>query len=236
MHPTGEHVEAVAETHHHEAVTVGHEEHAHAHDPIIAEGSAIMGRAGESVFHVFHPIHMFFSAVATTAMFWRYERRLFKAILIGIIGSIGVCGISDVFIPYGGALLLGVKGIAFHWCLIQHPMLVIPFTAVGVTIGLLAAETVHACTYYSHSAHVFVSSAASLFYLVSFGMTMWAEQLGAVFVLLIIAVTLPCCFSDIVFPLLFIRGEGHPVPCCDLPRRHSHEEVDEAVHEDHHHH
>ncbi|MHC4236360.1 MAG: hypothetical protein ACYSUQ_14680, partial [Planctomycetota bacterium] len=33
------------------------------------------------LFHLFHPVHMFFSAAATTAMFWRYERRLIKAMV-----------------------------------------------------------------------------------------------------------------------------------------------------------
>ncbi len=52
--------------------------------------------------------------------------------------------------------------------------------------------------------------------------------MGSVFVLLIIAVTLPCCFSDIIFPLLFAKRNGQPAPCCELPERHSHEEVEEA--------
>jgi hypothetical protein len=217
----------------HDAVTTGaaepghgHEGHAHAMDPIAAEGGAIMSRASYSVFHIFHPIHLLFSAIATTAMFWRYERRLFKAIIVGIIGSLGVCGLSDVFIPYLGAVILGVHGVQFHWCLTAHPMLVVPFTVVGVMIGLFAAETVERCTYYSHSAHVFVSSAASLFYLISFGMTDWASRLGPVFVLLLVAVTLPCCFSDIAFPLLMIRRESRIKPACPIDHHHEHiEEV-----------
>lgn len=205
----------------------GHEGHAHAMDPMAEAGARIMSRASYSVFHIFHPIHLLFSAIATTAMFWRYERRLFKAVVVGVIGSLGVCGLSDIFIPYLGAVILGIHGVEFHWCLTQHPMLVLPFTVVGVVIGLFAAETVERCTYYSHSAHVFVSSAASLFYLISFGMMDWTSRLGSVFVLLLIAVTLPCCFSDIAFPLLMIRKEARIKPAC--PIDHHHEHIEEAA-------
>ncbi len=183
------------------------EAHEREHGPgasehVPAAGSAVMQHASHVTFHVFHPVHMLFSAIATTAMFWRYERRFLKAIIVGLLGAAGVCSISDVFIPYLSGLLLGAHEMTFHWCLIQHPGLVVPFMLVGVFVGVIAAETVRQSTYFSHSAHVFVSSAASIFYLVSFGLTDWAERLGTVFLLMVVAVTLPCCFSDIVFPLL----------------------------------
>lgn len=198
--------------------------HDHHEVTLTAAGAAVMSRAAWSVFHIFHPMHLLFSAVATTAMFWRYERRLVKAILVGLIGPLTVCGISDVFIPYFGGLLLGVKGIEFHWCLLSHPMLVIPPAMIGVVVGLLAAETVKACTYYSHSAHVFVSSMAVLFYLISFGMTDWATRLGPVFVLLLIAVTIPCCLNDIGLPLVVIRKESALHPACPIDHHHEHAE------------
>ena len=49
----------------------------------------------------------------------------------------GICGLSDVVFPYLSGLLLGVD-MEFHWCIIQHPMIVVPFMAVGVLTGLLA--------------------------------------------------------------------------------------------------
>jgi len=182
--------------------------HEHRHGP--PPGGEVMQYASVVTFHVFHPVHMLFSAIATTAMFWRYERKFVKAILIGLLGAGGVCSVSDIFIPYLSGLLLGARHMTFHWCLVQHPGLVVPFMLVGVFIGVVAAETVRRSTYFSHSAHVFVSSAASIFYLVSFGLTDWAERLGSVFVLMVIAVTLPCCFSDIVFPLLVTSGGERP--------------------------
>ena len=186
-------------------------EHEHGHGDshaAVLRGSVLMEHASHVTFHVFHPIHMLFSAIATTAMFWRYERKLLKAVVTGLVGALGVCSVSDVMMPYLSGLLLGAPHMTFHWCLIQHPMLVVPFALVGVGVGLLCAETVRHSTYFSHAAHVFVSSAASIFYLVSFGVTDWADQLGSVFVLMVVAVTIPCCFSDVVFPLLIASTDA----------------------------
>lgn len=228
-----QHADGVMHENDSEPEEAGHEGHAHDNGAIVAAGTDIMSQASGSLFHIFHPIHMLFSTIATTAMFWRYERRFIKAVLVGMFGSLGVCGISDVFIPYLGAVLLGVQNVEFHWCLIQHPMLVMPFAVVGVAVGLFAAETIESCTYYSHSAHVFVSSAASLFYLISFGMMDWTSHLGSVFVLLLIAVTLPCCFSDIAFPLLMTKKDAHIKPACPIDHHHEHIEEAEGVARNH---
>ena len=204
----------------HDAAEAGAHGHAHSgtHEQLV-RGAVLMQQASHVTFHVFHPIHMFFSAIATTAMFWRYERRLLKAVLVGLIGSLGVCSVSDIFMPFLSGWLLGAKEMTFHWCLVQHPMLVLPFALVGTGVGLLAAETVRRSTYFSHSAHVFVSSAASILYLVSFGLTDWAEKLGSVFILMLLAVTIPCCFSDIIFPLLVTCRDAS---LCASPELHDH--------------
>ena len=52
----------------------------------------LSGGPATPLFHLFHPSHTFFSAAATTAMFWRYDRKLWLAVLIGLVGAIGVCG------------------------------------------------------------------------------------------------------------------------------------------------
>jgi len=160
------------------------------------------------VFHVFHPVHLLFSAIATTAMFWRYDRKLWKALLTGFVGSAGVCGVSDIGLPYLGGWLLGTR-MKFHWCLVQHPQLVVPFLVVGIIAGIIAGESIERSTVYSHSSHVFVSSVASIFYMISFGLTHWVDQVGYVFIIIVLAVLLPCCFSDIVFPLLIARRDEY---------------------------
>jgi len=173
--------------------------------------------AFEDLFHIFHPTHMLFSATATTAMFWRYERRIVKAAVVGFLGAILVCGASDILIPYASGFLLGAT-MEPHICIIEHPGLVLPFAVVGVLAGFLAAEHIVRATFFSHAAHVLVSSSASLLYLVSFGLGHWIHDAGWVFIFIVLAVMLPCCFSDIVFPLLAVTKEGEPRP----PSHHHH--------------
>lgn len=167
------------------------------------------------LFHVFHPFHVLFSAAATSAMFWRFERKLLKAILIGLSGSLLLGVLSDILFPYVGGTLAGVD-MTLHIDLIEHPQYVIPFAFVGVILGLLTCETFigRKSTIFSHSGHIFISTMASIFYLVAFGYTNWIDELFIVFVIVIIAVFIPCCISDIIFPLLFTDKkaiEEHPV-------------------------
>jgi hypothetical protein len=194
----------------HTEQTTGHEEHGseagdhsgHTHDAI-PENPHIITASG-IIFHLFHPIHLLLSALATTAMFWRHEKKLFKSVIIGAVGSLGVCGLSDIFMPYLSGLLLGVKHMHFHWCLIEHPQMVVPFVVLGIICGIIAADRIGQSTKFSHSSHIFVSVVASLFYLISYGIENWVAEnvFPFVFVIVILAVTIPCCFSDIVFPVL----------------------------------
>ena len=171
--------------------------------------------AFRELFHIFHPVHMLFSATATTAMFWQYERRWLKATVVGFLGAILVCGASDILIPYASGLILGAK-MQPHICIIEHPGLVLPFALVGVAAGFLSSGHIVRATVFSHSAHVLVSSAASLLYLVSFGLEHWIDRAGWVLIFMVLAVVIPCCFSDIVFPLLAVTRKdetppaGHP--------------------------
>ncbi len=172
-----------------------------------------------SLFHLFHPMHMLFSAAATTAMFWRYERRVWKAVIVGLVGAIGVCGLSDIVMPQAAITMMG-KHVPWHICLILHPRMVVSFAAVGILVGLTASISVEQSTFFSHSLHVFSSTMASIFYLIGpFGRLEWIESVGTFFLFIIIAVMVPCCLSDIVFPLLLARGardkyRKEHVGCC----------------------
>lgn len=157
-------------------------------------------------FHLFHPAHMLFSAAATTAMFCRYEFRTAKAIVIGLVGAIGVCGVSDIAMPHLSLLILGIKA-PWHICVYEHPTLALPFAGVGVMVGIAAAGSVIRSTIISHSLHVFASTMASIFYMVGpLGMIAWISDIGKVFVFVVLAVMIPCCLSDIVFPLLMSKS------------------------------
>jgi dolichyl-phosphate-mannose--protein O-mannosyl transferase len=72
--------------------------------------------------------------------------------------------------------------------------------AIGIAIGYRKQFTK-----FPHSGHVLLSTWASLFYFTAFGTATWLPLLPLIFVFLFIAVWIPCCMSDIVFPLLFVR-------------------------------
>jgi len=152
-------------------------------------------------FYTLHPIHVLLSALATTAMYARYKRcKLWLAILIGWTGSIGIATISDAIIPFLGGNLLGVQ-MEFH----------IPFIEKW-WINFLALAGVAICyrkpvTKMPHLGHVLLSTWASLFYLIAFGIANWIPLLPFIFLFLFLAVWIPCCTSDIVYPLLFVGKE-----------------------------
>lgn len=202
-----------------EAVTAhDHGDHGHDHaGGTEADGSTLGFLV---LFHLFHPAHMLFSGAATAAMFYRYERRVAKALIVGFSGAVLVCGISDIAMPSAALVFLG-KNVHTHICVLEHPMLVLPFAATGVALGVLAASggVVHS-TIFSHSLHVAVSTMASIFFMIgAFGRLEWINDLGVVFLCICLAVMIPCCLSDIVYPLIFTRpareeffrsGHDHP--------------------------
>ena len=169
----------------------------------------------EAAFHTLHPLHVVLSALATTAMYRKYgSRKIWAAILIGYVGSIGIATLSDAIIPYLGGSLLGVE-IEFHLPFIETEKM--PFIGIetwklvnsaalaGIIIGYLRPTTK-----FPHLGHVFLSTWASLFYFTAFGIAPWIPLVPFIFLFLFLAVWLPCCISDIVFPLLFVRKKLPP--------------------------
>jgi hypothetical protein len=166
------------------------------------------------LFHVFHPFHILFSAAATTAMFWRFDRKLLKAISIGLLGALAICAASDIYLPFIGGSIVGAT-ISLHVCIVEHILLVVPFALIGVVIGLISCETFigRRSTIFSHTAHVFISTMATILYLVAFGFTNWMSELFTVFIIIVAAVFIPCCISDIVFPLSIVTEKVPKIEC-----------------------
>jgi hypothetical protein len=156
------------------------------------------------VFYTLHPLHVLLSALVTTAMYMRYKKgKIWVAILIGWTGSIGVATISDAMIPYLGGTLLHAQ-MDFHVPFIEEWW--INFLALGgIAIGYWKQTTK-----IPHFGHVLLSTWASLFYLMAFGTAEWIPLLPFIFLFLFLAVWLPCCTSDIIYPLLFVRKEPKP--------------------------
>jgi len=166
----------------------------------------------QTVFYTLHPIHIILSAMVTTAMYQRYSRgKIWAAILIGYTGSISIATLSDAVIPYLGGALLNIE-IEFHIPFIEtekFPLigmakwqLVNSAALAGIALGYWKQVT-----RFPHYGHVLLSTWASLFYFTAFGIAQWIPLLGFVFLFLVLAVWIPCCLSDIVFPLLFTRKD-----------------------------
>lgn len=166
---------------------------------VIITLSKLPARVSELLFYIFHPLHVLLSALVTTAMYRRYKGALFKCILIGYVGSVGIGTLSDTIFPYLGGVLLGAE-MEFHLGFIEKWWLVNPLAAAGILIGLLKPVTK-----FPHAGHVLISTWASLFTLTAFGIADWIRLLPFVFIILLLSVWLPCCTSDIIFPLLFVK-------------------------------
>jgi hypothetical protein len=164
-----------------------------------------------ALFHMFHPLHICLSAIATTSLFWRHSRRLARTLVVGALGTIVPCGLSDYFFPYWGGLLLG-QSVELHVCVVDHPLLFFPYLTLGLLGGFLAEERMTGSSVFSHAAHIFVSSVASLLYLISVGLTGWMTDVHLifpVFLIIVVAVWIPCCISDIVIPAASVPSSAH---------------------------
>ena len=161
-------------------------------------------------FHVLHPLHVCLSAITTTAVLWHFDRTWAKTFLFGV-GSVVPCALSDYIVPFFGGRILG-QPMELHICLIDHPTLILPFLLLGILGGFLFERRLAESSVFSHGAHVFISSLAALFYLVSFGCTQWLSDIHLVFPVLMVvvmAVWVPCCLSDIVIPVSALRIHSH---------------------------
>lgn len=151
-------------------------------------------------FHLLHPTHMLLSSIVTAAMFRLHRGSVGSSIAVGFLGATVICMISDVLFPYMGGAVLGAR-MSLHLDLLEHPWIVVIPGLVGAAIGALTGRW----TRCPHAAHVLISTLASLFYLMAFGLVGGVLIFPLVFVVLFLAVWIPCCMSDIVFPLLFVK-------------------------------
>ncbi len=146
-----------------------------------------------------HLAHVFVSAVATTAVASRQRGGIALAAGLGVAGSIAFCTLSDILLPYAGAYLFRAP-VALEVELLESPIRVILVAVVGAVGGFAHMRRL---SVYSHSAHVLVSSVASVMYIHTHAAGTWtgwghALPMAAV---LFVAVFLPCCMSDLVMPV-----------------------------------
>ncbi len=158
-----------------------------------------------ALFWTMHPLHVLVSALVTTAMYRIHsDEGIFKTILVGYIGSIGIATLSDSLIPYIGEWLLELPHRGVHLGFIEKWWLVNPLALTGIALGYIISHTK-----IPHAGHVLLSTWASLFHvLMALGTSVDVFTTILIAAFLFLAVWIPCCTSDIVFPLLWIKKTG----------------------------
>jgi hypothetical protein len=156
------------------------------------------------IFYILHPLHVLLSALVTTSLYRLHLKdsgRVLIPIIIGYVGSIGTATLSDSIIPYVGEIVLSLPNRGVHVGFIEEWWLVNPMAFLGIFIAYC-----YPTTKVPHSGHVLLSTWASLFHIImSLGGTLFWYSYIAIFFFLFVSVWIPCCFSDIVFPLFFVR-------------------------------
>ncbi|HNQ19036.1 MAG TPA: hypothetical protein PK914_07620 [Smithellaceae bacterium] len=157
------------------------------------------------LFWITHPLHIFLSALVTTAMYRLHGGGSFaRTLIIGYFGAVGIATLSDCLIPYVGEWLLDLPHRGLHLGFIEKWWLVNPLALAGIAVGYFLPRTK-----ITHAGHVLLSTWASLFHMVmalgtQIDVATWI--LSALF--LFLAVWVPCCTSDIIFPLLWVKQTG----------------------------
>jgi hypothetical protein len=168
-----------------------------------------------NIFYLLHPLHVFLSALVTAAMYklhtcpgigincFRGKCNFLVLIIVGYVGSVGIATISDSLIPYLAEYLLGMPKRAIHLGFLEKWWLVNPLAMLGIAVAYAKPKTK-----FPHAGHVLLSTWASLFHMImAKAGVLSGFSYVAIFVFLFLAVWIPCCVSDIVFPLLFVGGK-----------------------------
>jgi hypothetical protein len=166
--------------------------------------------ASFNIFYTLHPIHVLLSALVTASMYEihkcgksRTKCNIWCLLFIGYVGSIGIATISDSIIPYIAEILLDMPNRGIHLGFIEKWWLVNPLAIIGIAIAYFKPSTK-----FPHAGHVLLSTSASLFHIImAVGESLSWSTYIIVFLFLFIAVWIPCCLSDIVFPLLFVKED-----------------------------
>lgn len=159
----------------------------------------------ENIFFILHPTHIFLSAVTTTTIYLKYSKKnVWLAIIIGYTGAIIIATISDSIIPYIGEIILNLPNPEAHIGIIEEPILTNVPAFIGIGLGYFKGYSK-----FPHGGHVLISTWASLFHVImALGATITIGQTFGIFFFLFLAVWLPCCTSDIIYPLFFTKDKN----------------------------
>ncbi|MEE8381377.1 MAG: hypothetical protein V3R78_05845 [Thermodesulfobacteriota bacterium] len=171
---------------------------------ILFLSSNLSSKTSYTIFYTLHPLHVLVSALVTASMYELHVGGNFKLwvlIIIGYVGSIGIATLSDSLIPYIGESLLNLPNRSMHLGFIEEWWLINPLALIGILIAYFKPATK-----LPHYGHVLLSTWASLFHIImALGSSLSPLTYIVIIFFLFISVWIPCCISDIVFPLLFIK-------------------------------
>ena len=202
-----------------------------------------IGRPGAAtLFSIFHPSHVLLSAMVTASMFGihRKGKKFVYVLIIGYLGSVGIATTSDSIVPFIGEHFLGLHVPAhshsethnkennldgesehrpkLHLGFIEEWYIVNPAAILGILIAYYLPHTK-----FPHAGHVLISTwASSAHILMNTSGDMTIGVVAGIFVIIFIAVWLPCCVSDIIFPLLFVDSDLRLKGQCIRHELHSH--------------
>jgi len=168
------------------------------------------------------------------------KTRFWIVLLVGYLGSIGIATLSDSIIPYLGEKLFMVEipshadlhahsspqnesvpentphsfthhhdhhKIELHLGFLEDWYLVNPAALLGILIAWFLPRTK-----FPHAGHILISTWASSAHILMNAQSPITPLLAAsMFLVLFFSVWLPCCFSDIVFPILIADPNSQ---CC----------------------
>lgn len=169
----------------------------------------------EEAFELLHPLHVIFSGMVSAGIFYKYKNNIPQALIVGTVSSILIGSLSDILLPFLGATALFLNP-EFHLPIIEKPIIILSAALFGSFIGIKAK-----ITKLPHTFHVLLSVFASLFYLTAFTPNLSLIYLTISSIIIVIAVIIPCCISDIIFPFIFLKKDIQSCSC-NLKHTHSH--------------
>ncbi|MBN2019502.1 MAG: hypothetical protein JW749_04685 [Sedimentisphaerales bacterium] len=196
------------------------------------------------LFYIFHPAHVVLSAMVTASLFRLHEKtKSFLVIaIVGYIGSIGVATLSDSILPFFGEEILGAviptesavhshspeagaekteegeHEKELHIGFIEEWYIVNPAALLGIIIAYFLPKSK-----FPHAFHILISTwASSAHIMMNTYQPITAMLITGFFIVLFIAVWLPCCFSDIIFPMLLVKADGDTCILCEGGKHREH--------------
>ncbi len=160
------------------------------------------------LFWTFHPLHVFLSALVTAGIYRRHGGTgVWPTFIVGFLGSVGIATLSDNLIPYVGEWLLDMPNRGLHIGFIEKWWLVNPLAMLGCLLAFARPKT-----QFPHAGHVLLSTWASLFHMIlAVGPSLDVMTVVLMGFFLFLAVWIPCCTSDIVFPLVAVAVVSNPM-------------------------